>query len=60
MTSERIDQILEAEGVVTDDLFCTVHAANFDRLATIYSSHPLPEVLGGWQPLSSGVPCLNP
>lgn len=53
--SERIRSLLEAEGVASQDLFCTVHAVKEDRLAVIYSSHPEPERLGGWQMSGQGI-----
>jgi hypothetical protein len=55
MSTERIHSILESEGVLSSDLFCTIHAVRQERLATLYSSHPTPEPLGSWQPLSAGV-----
>jgi hypothetical protein len=55
MSTERIQAILESERVLSSDLFCTIHAVRHERLATLYSSHPTPEPLGSWQPLSAGV-----
>jgi hypothetical protein len=55
MTSQRIHSILEAEGALSKDLFCTVHSIQSERLATVYSSHPWPEPLGSWQKLSRGI-----
>jgi hypothetical protein len=55
MDEQRIRGILEAEGVTSKDLFCTVHALKKDRIAVIYSSHPTPERLGGWQSYEQGV-----
>jgi hypothetical protein len=51
----RIRGILEPEGATSRELFCTVHALNESRIAVIYSSHPTPEWLGGWQPYEQGV-----
>jgi HJR/Mrr/RecB family endonuclease len=55
MDPQRLRGLLEAEGVVSSDLFCTVHALDVERIAVIYSSHPTPERLGGWQPYEQGV-----
>jgi HJR/Mrr/RecB family endonuclease len=55
MDNERIHHILKSRGVVTADLFCTVHGIDGDRIVTLYSSHPQPEHLGGWQSDSIGV-----
>lgn len=55
MDSERIHHILKSRDVVTADLFCTVHGVDGDRIVTLYSSHPQPEPLGGWQSDSIGV-----
>lgn len=55
MDNERIHHILNSRGIATADLFCTVHGIDGDRIVTIYSSHPQPEHLGGWQSDSVGV-----
>ena len=55
MDSVRIHRILKSRAVVTADLFCTVHGIDGDRVVTLYSSHPQPERLGGWQSDSIGV-----
>jgi hypothetical protein len=55
MDSQRIRGLLEAEGIASSELFCTVHALKADRIAVIYSSHPTPERLDGWQAYEQGV-----
>lgn len=55
MDSRRIRSLLEAEGVASRDLFCTIHVCKEKRIAVIYSSHPEPERLSGWQSYGEGV-----
>jgi HJR/Mrr/RecB family endonuclease len=53
--TQRIRDLLVQFDAVTEDLFCTVHRVVDDRLVTLFSSHPNPEVLGSWQPVGRGV-----
>lgn len=55
MDVDRIRSILGPEGITSKDLFCTVHANKEDRIAVLFSSHPFPERLDGWQPFSQGI-----
>jgi hypothetical protein len=55
MDAQRLRGILEGEGIASYELFCTVHVLKADGIAVIYSSHPTPERLGGWQSYEQGV-----
>lgn len=55
MNDERIRDLLAAIGAVTEDFFCTIHGVENDLLTTIFSSHPVPEELGSWQPIGAGI-----
>ncbi len=53
--NRSLPEILKIEGLTSKDLFCTIHVIQDNSVATILSSHPQPEPLGSWQPLSAGV-----
>jgi Restriction endonuclease/GAF domain len=53
--AQRIRDLLVQVAALTENLFCTVHRVVDDRLVTLFSSHPDPEILGSWQPLGRGV-----
>ncbi len=55
MKRQAINELIREAKLNSSALFVTVHRYDDGQLLTAYSSYPVPEPLGTWQPLDKGI-----